>query len=190
MGLKSNRLAWRRASMERGGLPVCPGHVACNSTRTRHGILAVDAERGRREVPGAAAPRQCVQRRPNASMSVARCRRWLAAAGAGVRLTWALSAHGQEIARNEGRGGQARMRRAIPGVARGTRCARACTVPRGPMAATMQAHRTCCQSGAFLCTPRRGSHPCKKSWQQSRLAPETDLHNLVVHIGHRTKSLR
>ena len=173
---------------------MCSGHVACNSSRTRRALIAVGEEPGRREVPGAAAHRQCVQRRPNASMSVARCRRWLAAAGAGVRLTWALSAHGQESARNEGRGGQARMRRAIAGVARGTRCARvsqrACTVPRGPMAATMQAHRTCCQSGAFLCTPRRGSHPCKKSWQQSRLAPETDLHNLGVHIGHRTKSMR
>ena len=113
----SNRLPWR-ATMERGGLPVCPGHVACNSTRTRHGILAVDAERGRREVPGAAAPGQCVQRTPNASMSVPRCRRWLAAAGAGVRLIWALSTRGQESARNEGRGGPARIRRAIAGAAR------------------------------------------------------------------------
>ena len=26
----SNQTAWR-ASMERGGLPVCPGHVACNN---------------------------------------------------------------------------------------------------------------------------------------------------------------
>ena len=96
--------------------------VACNSSRTRRALIAVGEEPGRREVPGAAAHRQCVQRRPNPSMSVPRCRRWLAAAGAGVRLIWALTTRGQESARNEGRGGPARMRPAIAGAARVRAC--------------------------------------------------------------------